>query len=87
MIYLRFLGHIKTSMGAEEKEVAQGDLSVGELFGLLLADGSTRPDHGFTKYNTLVVINDEEAFSASAQVDRRLHDGDRVLLVPFSHGG
>ena len=87
MIHLRFLGHIRTSMGAEEMDIPRGNMSVGDLFGLLLAHTTARVSHGFTKYNTLVVINDQEAFSASAQEDRRLEDGDSVLLVPFSHGG
>jgi molybdopterin converting factor small subunit len=87
MIHLTFLGHIKTSMGSEELDVPKDAISVGDLFGLLLASRPAELDHGFSKYNTLVVVNDEEVFSASAQQDRRLKDGDRVLLVPFSHGG
>lgn len=87
MIHLQFLGHIKTSMGAEQMDIRADGLSVRELFGRLLAEGPASREHGFTKYNTLIVINDQEAFSASAQEDRRLRDGDSVLLVPFSHGG
>jgi molybdopterin converting factor small subunit len=87
MIHLKFLGHIKTSMGAEELEVSQGSISVSELFSLLLSSEAPVLDHGFSKYNTLLVVNDKEVFSASAQQDRLLSDGDSVLLVPFSHGG
>jgi molybdopterin converting factor small subunit len=87
MIHLKFLGHIKTSMGSEEMEVLGETISVGDLFGLLLSSKPAELEHGFTKYNTLLVVNDEEVFSASAQQDRRLSDGDSVLLVPFSHGG
>ncbi len=87
MIHLKFLGHIKTSMGSEEMDVPRESMSVDDLFGLLLSKRPTELDHGFSKYNTLLVINDEEVFSASAQRDRRLSDGDSVLLVPFSHGG
>jgi molybdopterin converting factor small subunit len=87
MIRLKFLGHIKTSMGSEEMELSQESISVGDLFGLLLSRKPAEVDHGFTKYNTLLVVNDEEVFSASAQQDRRLCEGDSVLLVPFSHGG
>lgn len=86
MIHLRFLGHIKTSIGSEEMDMARDSMTLEELFQLLRAK-PTKLDHGFTKYNTLVVINDEEALSASAQKDRRICDGDSVLLVPFSHGG
>jgi molybdopterin converting factor small subunit len=87
MIHLKFLGHIRTSMGSEEMDVPQESISVGDLFGLLLSSRPAQLDHGFTKYNTLLVINEEEVFSASAQQDRRISDGDSVLLVPFSHGG
>ena len=83
MIHVKFLGHIKTSMGSEEMEVSRESISVGDLFGLLLSGKPTEVEHGFTKYNTLLVVNDEEVFSASAQQDRRLTDGDSVLLVPF----
>ena len=88
MIHLKFLGHIKTSMGSEEMEVPLESLSVDDLFSLLLSKGgAAEVDHGFSKYNTLLVLNDEEVFSASANQSRRLSDGDSVLLVPFSHGG
>jgi molybdopterin converting factor small subunit len=87
MIHLKFLGHIKTSMGSEEMEFSSDGITLDDLFALLLADRPAERDHGFTKYNTLVVINGEEALSASAQKDRRINDGDSVLLVPFSHGG
>jgi molybdopterin converting factor small subunit len=87
MIHVKFLGHIKTSMGSSEADIERDGISVEELFAILLNDRPARVDHGFTKYNTLVVINDQEAASASAQSGRRLRDGDSVLLVPFSHGG
>ncbi len=87
MIHLKFLGHIRTSMGSEGIDLSRDGISVDDLFALLLSNKPAELDHGFTKYNTLVVINDEEVFSASTQKDRRLMDGDSVLLVPFSHGG
>lgn len=87
MIHLKFLGHIRTSMGSEAMEISRESVSVDELFGLLLSKRPADLDHGFSKYNTLLVVNDEEVFSASAQQERRLSDGDSVLLVPFSHGG
>jgi len=87
MIHVRFLGHIKTSMGSEAMDVPQSSISVADLFGILLSSKPARLEHGFSKYNTLLVVNDEEVFTASAQQDRRLGDGDSVLLVPFSHGG
>ena len=87
MIHLKFLGHIRTSMGSEQFELPRDGISVDDLFSLLLSNKPVQLEHGFSKYNTLVVINDEEALSAAAQKDRRLRDGDSVLLVPFSHGG
>ncbi len=87
MIHLKFLGHIRTSMGADELDLPRDGISVGDLFAVLLSNRPATLGHGFTKFNTLIVVNDEEAFSASAQEERRLEDGDSVLLVPFSHGG
>ena len=58
-----------------------------DLFGFLLGRLPAKTSHGFSKFNTLVVVNDEEVFSASSQVDRLITDGDSVLLFPFSHGG
>lgn len=87
MIHLRFLGHIRTSMGAEEMDIPGDGVTLDDLFALLLSQRSAELDHGFTKYNTLVVINDEEALSASAHKDRRIEHGDSVLFLPFSHGG
>jgi molybdopterin converting factor small subunit len=87
LIHLKFLGHIKTSMGTEEMEIPRESISVEDLFGLLLSSRTAEVAHGFTKYNTLLVVNDGEVFSASAQEERRLDDGDSVLFVPFSHGG
>lgn len=73
-------------MGSEEADLPLDGISVGDLFGLL-AGKPAQVRHGFTKYNTLLVVNDGEAFSASAHEERRLSDGDSVVLVPFSHGG
>ena len=87
MIHLKFLGHIRTSMGSEEMDIPGDGMSVDELFALLLSNKPSALDHGFTKYNTLLVINEEEAISAASEKDRRLSDGDSLLLVPFSHGG
>lgn len=87
MIRLRFVGHIKTSMGREEIEISVDEISVDGLFGMLRAHQPRTLDHGFTKFNTLMVVNDQEVFSAASQRERLLRDGDDVLLVPFSHGG
>lgn len=87
MIRLKFMGHIKTSMGREAMDIEAEEMTVDELFGALRAGGSDGLEHGFTKFNTLVVVNDEEVFSAASQHGRLLRGGDEVLLVPFSHGG
>lgn len=72
-------------MGREEVGIARSEISVGELIDALrsMASGE-RP--GFSRFNTLVVVNGGEVLPAS-QEGRRLRDGDQVLLVPFSHGG
>ena len=87
MIHLEFLGHIKTSLGTEEMDIPNESISVEELFGLLLSKAPAGTSHGFSKFNTLLVLNDGEVFSASAQDDRSFKDGDTVLLLPFARGG
>jgi len=88
MIHVIFMGHIRASMGREEMDIPNDGMSVDELFRLLLSQEPTDlRGHGFTEFNTLLVVNDEEAVSASSRRDMHLSDGDSVLLVPFSHGG
>jgi hypothetical protein len=87
-IHLKFLGHIGRSMGSEWMDLPRERITVDDLFALLVAERPAEgADHGFSKFNTLLVVNGAEAFSASAQKERCLVDGDSVLLVPFSHGG
>jgi len=86
MINVRFLGHIKTTMGSEQVELPQSGLSVGELIEILRTMAKRDERAGFSKFNTLVVVNDGEVLPAS-QEGRLLNDGDDVLLVPISHGG
>jgi molybdopterin converting factor small subunit len=40
---------------------------------------------GFNRYNTIMLVNDGEAFIPAQQ--REIKSGDYVVLVPFSHGG
>ncbi len=85
MIRVRCLGHIGTSVGAKEVQLEGEDLEVTDIVERLrgLAQGG---DPGFTKYNTLVMVEDGEAF-VPASVNRRVKDGEQVVVIPFSHGG
>jgi len=74
-------------MGAEKMDLPKAGITVDGLFALLLAKEPARDVHGFTRFNTIVVVNGGEAFSAASQGGRLLNDGDQVVLVPFSHGG
>ena len=85
MIQVRVLGHIKTSLGAGELELEGDGLSPAELVDLL-RKMSREKDPGFDRNNTLTVIGDGEAF-LTASSGRRFTSGDRVVLIPFSHGG
>ena len=89
MIHVTFMGHIKASMGRERMDIDKAGMSVEELFRFLKSENPAVQEqrHGFTEYNTLVVVNDHEALAAASRRDLRLNDGDSVLLVPFSHGG
>ncbi len=85
MITVRCLGHIGTSVGAKELTVPGGDIEASELVDKVRAAARER-DPGFTKFNTLVMVEDGEAFVA-AGASRVLKDGAKVVLIPFSHGG
>jgi molybdopterin converting factor small subunit len=80
------LGHIKTSVGREKVELQGDGMTAGELIDAIRKMGAADQNLGFTKFNTLLVVNGKSAFTAAAD-DRRLEDGDEVLLLPFSHGG
>jgi molybdopterin converting factor small subunit len=85
LITVRCLGHIGTSVGAKEVQLADEALDAEEIVARLRAL-STEADPGFTKYNTLVMVEDGEAF-VPASVKRVVKSGQKVVLIPFSHGG
>ncbi len=85
MILVRCLGHIGTSLGTQEIRIEGTDLLPTEIVDSL-RKLSGKEDPGFSKYNTLMVIEDGEAF-VSAGSDRKVRSGERVVLIPFSHGG
>ncbi len=85
MITVRCLGHIGTSVGAKEVQLADEALDAEEIVARLRAL-STEAEPGFTKYNTLVMVEDGEAF-VPASAKRVVKSGQKVVLIPFSHGG
>ncbi len=85
MISVRCLGHIGTSVGAKEVKLEGAELDAAEIIERLRS-ASGKSDPGFTKYNTLVMVEDGEAF-VPAGVDKLVRDGQKVVLLPFSHGG
>ncbi|MDA4123820.1 MAG: hypothetical protein OK438_00005 [Thaumarchaeota archaeon] len=85
MIMVRCLGHIGTSLGAKVVKLEDSDLDAAEIVERLRVL-SGKPDPGFTKYNTLIMIEDGEAF-VPASGHRTVRDGENVVLIPFSHGG
>ena len=80
------IGHIRTSVGRETVEIAEESIRTSELIERLREMARSDPNLGFTKYNTLVVVNGGSAFTGASS-DMVLQDGDEVLLIPFSHGG
>jgi hypothetical protein len=85
MILIRCLGHIGTSVGAKEVAFEGSNLEAAEIVERLrLMSGKTDP--GFTRFNTLLMVEDGEAF-VSAAGERRVRDGEVAVLIPFSHGG
>jgi molybdopterin converting factor small subunit len=85
MIRVRCLGHIGTSVGASEVEIEGESVPAAELVDRVRTLAGAR-DPGFTKYNTLVMVEEGEAF-VSAGSDRKVKGGEKVVLIPFSHGG
>ena len=85
MIRVKCLGHIGTSVGAREVELQEDIMDAAEVVERLRSL-SPEADPGFTKYNTLVLVEDGEAF-VPAGAKRTVRNGDNVVLIPFSHGG
>lgn len=85
MIRVRCVGHIKTSVGAEEVALDAEKLGIVEIVERLraMAKGG---EAGFDQYNVLALVEDEGAFvPASSGVT--VPNGGLVVLIPFSHGG
>ena len=85
MITVSCLGHIKTSLGSEEVLLDDEQIEVSELVDRLMvrcAGGNP----GFNRYNTLAMVEEGEAF-VPASTHRTVKSGERVVLIPFSHGG
>ena len=85
MIRVKCYGHIGNSVGSAEVSLDCEELDAAELVDRVRGMAAeTEP--GFTRYNTLVMIEEGEAF-VPAGTRRAVRDGDRVALIPFSHGG
>ena len=61
MIRVRCLGHIGTSVGAREVDLQEDMIDAADIVERLRSL-SSEADPGFTKYNTLVLVEDGEAF-------------------------
>jgi len=85
MILVRCFGHIETSVGSKEVSLEGSELDASELVDRVRML-SVEPNPGFNRYNTLVLVDDGEAY-VPAGVHRAIREGQRVALVPFSHGG
>lgn len=85
MITVKCLGHIGTSVGSKEITLAGGDIEACELVDRV-RERTGEADPGFSRFNTLVMVEDGEAF-VPAGLKRMVADGGKVVLIPFSHGG
>lgn len=85
MIRVKCIGHIGTSVGAKEIDLEEDAMDAAEIVERLRSM-SREPDPGFTRYNTLVLIEDGDAF-VPAEAKRTVRGGQSVVLIPFSHGG
>jgi len=85
LITVRCLGHIGTSIGANEIVLEENELKAADIVERLRAR-SALTDPGFTRFNTIVLVEGGEGYVA-ASMDKPVKSGDRVVLIPFSHGG
>lgn len=85
MIEVRCLGHIATSVGAKAV-ILDGAKYTAEEVVEAVRGMSKEAEPGFTKYNTLLLVEDGEAGVAAAS-GTTVSSGQRVVLIPFSHGG
>jgi molybdopterin converting factor small subunit len=85
LILVKLLGHIGTSVGIKELNLDVNELEASDVVERVRSL-SREKNPGFTRFNTLVLVDDGEAF-VPAGVSRIIKDGERVSLVPFSHGG
>jgi molybdopterin converting factor small subunit len=85
LITVRCLGHIGTSVGATEVVLEDGELQASDIVEKLRALSAMK-DPGFTRFNTILLVEGGEGYVA-ANMDKQVKDGERVVLIPFSHGG
>ena len=85
MISVRLLGHIRTSVGAESVDIPEDEIGAAALVDRVRSLSRDR-NPGFNRFNTLAMVEDGEAFVPAA-ADRTFRSGERVVLLPFSHGG
>jgi molybdopterin converting factor small subunit len=85
MIKVKCLGHIGTEVGGSEIQLDLAEVGAAEVVDTLRSRAAS-PNPGFSRFNTLVMVDDGEAFVPAASA-RTIKDGQQVVLIPFSHGG
>lgn len=82
---MRCLGHIGTSVGSKDISIDGGIVDAAELVDKVRTV-TGKNDPGFSRYNTLVMVDEGEAFVPAGR-SLKIQDGAHVVLIPFSHGG
>jgi molybdopterin converting factor small subunit len=85
LIRVKCLGHIASEVGVEELELDLPQAHAATIVDQLRTRAASA-NPGFSRYNTLVLVDDGEAFVPAAS-DKIVRDGQQVVLIPFSHGG
>lgn len=82
MIKVRAHGHIGRALGKEELEIDKEEIKVKEILELITSSSNFK----LSPLTMLITINGVE-ISALDKEDTIVKSGDKVALIPITHGG
>jgi len=82
MIKVRAHGHIGKALGKEELEINKEEIRVKDILELITSSSNFK----LSPLTMLITINGVE-ISALDKEDTIVKSGDKVVLIPITHGG